>query len=122
MEDCFQGADLAESGTLTFLTFFLTIVWILVVMAGTPAVVFDNHVTLEMDSTQTLAGPPPTLFQWERKIKFIMLNYSCFSFLQCTSTLNPDTTMCLIRYSFNILLGLVNIFIFYISLIFYFIN
>ena len=28
-------------------------------MAGTPAVVLDNHVTLEMDSTQALAGPPP---------------------------------------------------------------
>ena len=111
-----------RDGTLTFPTFFLTVVWILVVMAGTPAVVLDKHVTLEMDSTQSLAGPPPALFQWQRKINFILLNYSCFSFLQCASTLNPDTTMCLIHYSFNILLGLVNIFIFYISLIFYFIN
>ena len=73
MEDCFQGADLAESGTLIFPTFFLTVVWILVVMAGTPAVVLDNHVTLEVDSTQALAVPPPALFQWQRKIKFILL-------------------------------------------------
>jgi len=43
------------------------------VMAGTPAVVLDNHVTLEVDSTQALAGPPPALFQWQRKIKFILL-------------------------------------------------
>ena len=42
-------------------------------MAGTPAAVFDNHVTLEMDTTQALAGPPPAMFQWERKIKFILL-------------------------------------------------
>ena len=74
-------------------------------MAGTPAVVLDNNVTLEVDSTQALAGPPPALFQWQRKINFILLNYSCFSFLQCASTLNPDTTMCLIRYSFNIFFG-----------------
>ena len=40
-------------------------------MAGTPAVVLENHVTLKMDTTQALAGPPPALFQWERKIKFI---------------------------------------------------
>ena len=121
MEDCFQGADLAESGTLIFPTFFLTVVWILVVMAGSPAVVLDNHVTLETDTTQALTGPPPALFQWERKIKFILLNYSCFSFLQCASILNPDTAnMCLIHYSFNIFGGLVNISIFYISLIFLF--
>jgi len=43
------------------------------VMAGTPEVVLDKHVTLEMDSTQSLAGTPPSLFQWERKIKFILL-------------------------------------------------
>ena len=42
-------------------------------MAGTPAVVLDNHVNLEMDTPQALAGPPPALFQWERKIKFILL-------------------------------------------------
>ena len=78
MEDCFQGADLAESGTLTFLTFFLTVVWILVVMAGTPAVVLDNHVTLEIDTTQSLTGSPPALFQWERKIKFILLKLWLF--------------------------------------------
>ena len=42
-------------------------------MAGTPAIVFDNNVTLEMDTTQALAGPLPALFQWERKIKFILL-------------------------------------------------
>ena len=29
--------------------------------------------TLEMDTTQALAGPPPAVFQWERKIKFILL-------------------------------------------------
>ena len=28
-------------------------------MAGTPAVELDNHVTLQMDSTKALAGPPP---------------------------------------------------------------
>ena len=61
-----------RDGTLTFPTFFLTVVWILVVMAGTPAVVLD-FVTLEMDTTQALAGPPPALFQWERKIKFVLL-------------------------------------------------
>ena len=106
--------------TLPFHTFFLTAPWILVVMAETPAVVLDNYISLEMDTTQFLAGPPPALFQWERKIKFILLNYSCFSFLQCASTLNPETTMCLIHYSFNIFGGLVNISIFYISLIFLF--
>ena len=42
-------------------------------MAGTPAVVLDSHVTLEMDTTQALAGPPPALFQWKRKIKFVLL-------------------------------------------------
>ena len=65
-------------------------------IAETLAVELENHVTLEMDYTQALAGPPPALFQWERKIKFIVLNYGCFSFLQCTSKLNPVTTMCLI--------------------------
>ena len=75
-----------------------------------------------MDYTQALVGPPPALFQWEIKIKFILLNYGCFSFLQCTSKLNPVTTMCLIWYRLIILLGLVNIFLSYISLIFYFIN
>ena len=30
-------------------------------MAGTPVVVLDNHVTLEMDITQALAGPPSAL-------------------------------------------------------------
>ena len=59
--------------TLPSPTYFLTVVWILVLMAATPAVVLDNHVTLEMDTTQALAGPPPALFQWERKIKFILL-------------------------------------------------
>ena len=49
-------------------TYFQTVVWILVVMAGTPVVVLDNHVTLEMHTTQALAGPPPALFQWEIKI------------------------------------------------------
>ena len=73
--------------TLPFPTFFLTAPWILVVMAETPAVVLNNYVSLETDTTQALAGPPPALFQWERKIKFILLNYSCFSFLQCASKL-----------------------------------
>ena len=59
--------------TLPSPTYFLTVVWILVLMAATPAVVLDNHVTLEIDSTQALAGPPPALFQWERKIKFLLL-------------------------------------------------
>ena len=59
---------------LSFLpTFFLTVVRISVVMAGTPEVVLDKHVNLEMDSTQSLAGTPPALFQWQRKIKFILL-------------------------------------------------
>ena len=62
-----------RDGTLPSPTYFLTVVWILVVMAGTPAVVLDNHVTLEIDSTQALAGPPTALFQWERKIKFILI-------------------------------------------------
>ena len=59
--------------SLPFPTFFLDAPWILVVMAGTPAVVLDNHVTLEMDTTQALTGPPPALFQWERKINLILL-------------------------------------------------
>ena len=62
-----------RDGTLPSPTYFLTVVWILVLMAGTSAVVLDNHVTLEVDSTQALAGPPPALFQWQRKIKFILL-------------------------------------------------
>ena len=70
MEDCFQGADLAESGTLTFLTFFLTVVWILVVMAGTPAVVLDNHVTLEKAEL-------PLLKRW-------FLVSSDFLFIRCS--------------------------------------
>ena len=67
-----------RDGPFPFLTFCLTVVWILVVMAGTPAVVLDNHVTLEMDTTQALAGPPPALFQRERKIKFILLKFWLF--------------------------------------------
>ena len=62
-----------RDGTLPSPTYFLTVVWILVLMAATPAVVLDNHVTLEIDSTQALAGPPPALFQWKRKIKFVLL-------------------------------------------------
>ena len=50
--------------TLPSPTYFLTVVWILVLMAATPAVVLDNHVTLEIDTTQALAGPPPAWFQW----------------------------------------------------------
>ena len=52
-----------RDGTRPSPTYFLTVVWILVLLAGTPAVVLDNRVTLEMDSTQALAGPPPALFQ-----------------------------------------------------------
>ena len=59
--------------TLPFPTYFLTVVWILVVMVGIHEVVLNKHVTLKMDTTQVLAGPPPALFQWERKIKFIFL-------------------------------------------------
>ena len=62
-----------RDGALPFPTFFLTVVSVSVVIAGTPAVVLENHVTLEMDTTQALAGPPPDLFQCERKIKFILL-------------------------------------------------
>ena len=62
-----------RDGTLPSPTYFLTVVWILVLMAGTSAVVLDNHVTLEVDSTQALAGPPPALFQWQRKVKFVLL-------------------------------------------------
>ena len=51
-------------------------------MAGTLAVELDNHVMLEMDYTQALAGPPPALFQWEGKIKFILVKlHFFFSFL-----------------------------------------
>ena len=42
-------------------------------MAGTPEVLLDKHVSLEMDSTKSLAVTPPALFQCERKIKFILL-------------------------------------------------
>ena len=31
-------------------------------MAGTPTVALDNHVTLEMDTTQSLPGPLPAFF------------------------------------------------------------
>ena len=53
--------------TLPFLTYFLNVVWILVVIAGTPVVVLENCVTLEMHTTQALGGSAPDLFQWERK-------------------------------------------------------
>ena len=36
-------------------------------IAGTPVVVLENCVTLEMHTTQALGGPAPDLFQWERK-------------------------------------------------------
>ena len=49
--------------SLPFPTFFLTAPWILVVMAGSPEVVLDNHVMLEMDTTQALTGPYPALVQ-----------------------------------------------------------
>ena len=49
-------------------------------MAGTPIVVLDNHVTFEMDTTQALAGPTSALFQLEKKIKFILLKLWLFSF------------------------------------------
>ena len=45
-------------------------------MTGTPVVVLANHVNLEVDITQ--AGPPPALFQWERKIKFVLLKLWLF--------------------------------------------
>ena len=47
-------------------------------MAETLAVELDSRVTLEMDYTQALAGSPPALFQWERKIKFILLTLWLF--------------------------------------------
>ena len=47
-------------------------------IAGTPVVILENNVTLEMDTTQALAGPLPALFQWERKIKFILLKLWLF--------------------------------------------
>ena len=72
MEDYLQGADLAERWDSS-LPHPLPVVWILVVMAGTLAVVLDNHVTLEINNTQALAGPTPALFQWERKIMLILL-------------------------------------------------
>ena len=53
--------------TLPFLNYFLNVVWILVVIAGTPVVVLENCVTLEMHTTQALGGSAPDLFQWERK-------------------------------------------------------
>ena len=63
----FKGLIYLRDGTLPFPTFFLTVVCISVVMTGTPAVVLDNHVALEIDTTQALAGPLPALFQRERK-------------------------------------------------------
>ena len=80
LKTAFKELIQLRDGTLHFSTFFLTIVWILVVMAGTPAVVLHNHVTLEMDTTQALAGPPPPLFQWERKMKLILLKLQFFQF------------------------------------------
>ena len=73
MEDCFQGADLAERWDSSFPYFLPNCCLDFSCDGGTPAVVSDNHVTLEMDITQALAGPPPAVFQWERKIKFILL-------------------------------------------------
>ena len=77
MEDYLQGAGLAERWDSS-LPHPLPVVWILVVMAGTPTVIVNNHVTLEMDSIQALACPPPALFQSERKIKFILLRLWLF--------------------------------------------
>ena len=73
MEDCFQGADLAERWDASLTYFHPNCCLDFSCDGGTLAVVFDNHVTLEMDTTQALADPPPALFQWERKIKFILL-------------------------------------------------
>lgn len=43
-------------------------------MAGTPAVVLDHEVTLEVETSQVLDGPPPDLFKWEKKkIKFYLV-------------------------------------------------
>ena len=36
-------------------------------MAGTPEVVLDHQIRLEMDSTQALDGPPPDLFHKGKK-------------------------------------------------------
>ena len=43
-------------------------------MAGTPAVVLDHELTLEVETSQVLDGPPPDLFKWEKKkSSFILL-------------------------------------------------
>ena len=73
IKDCFQGADLAERWDSSFPYFLPNCCLDFSCDGGTPAVVLDNHVTLEMDSTQALAGPVPALFQWERKINFLLL-------------------------------------------------
>ena len=73
MEDCFQGADLAERWDSSLSYFLPNCCLDFSCNGGTLAVVFDNHVTLEMDTTQALAGPLPALLQWERKIKFVLL-------------------------------------------------
>jgi hypothetical protein len=46
-------------------------------MAGTPAVVLDHQITLEMDSTQALDGPPPDLFQ-KKKIQVYLVKIMVF--------------------------------------------
>ena len=53
--------------SLSFPTFFLTVVWTSDMMAGTPAVVLTHHVTLEMETRQDLDVPHPDFFLWEKK-------------------------------------------------------
>ena len=89
-------------------TFFLSAVLFSDVMAGTLASDLDQQVTLKLDTSQGLTGPPPDLFQWEKKIKFIMLKVWLFQFFAMCIQLNLDTNM----FSLIILLGLVITFVF----------
>ena len=68
MEGCFFK-KLIQLGdeSLSFPTVLLKAVLFPDVMAGTLEAALGQQVTLRMDTTQGLAGPPPDLFQWEKK-------------------------------------------------------
>ena len=68
-------------------------------IAGTPVVVLENCVTLEMHTTQALGGPAPDLFQWERKNQVYLAKVMVALVFQCSSKLKSDSIMCLIWYS-----------------------
>ena len=122
LEDCFQGADLAERW-VSSLPYLLPNCSLDFSCDGWNSCSCIEQSCKVGDVYHPRSGWPTSIFVsvGEKNQVYLAKVMVVYYFAMCIQT-NHDTTMCLTWYSLIILLGLVNIFIFYISLMFYLIN